>query len=146
MSVRRQIRQKDGLYFITFTCCHWLPLFEIVNGYELVYKQFDYLKSCGHYIAGYVIMPNHIHAVIAFKDTGKTINQIVGNMKRFLAYAIVERLEMLNKKEVLNKLAGSVNAADKKKGQLHQVFEPSFDAKWCYKDTLTNQKLDYYTW
>jgi REP element-mobilizing transposase RayT len=134
MSVRRQISEKEGIYFITFTCYNWMPLIEIVNGYDIIYKQFDYLKSCGHYIVGYTIMPNHAHAVIAFRNTGKSINSIMGNMKRFMAYEIVERLAKQNRKDILQKLAGGVNAADKKKGQLHQVFEPSFDAKDYYND------------
>jgi len=143
MSVRRKICEKDGLYFITFTCYNWLPLFDIINGYDLVYKQIDYLKSCGHYITGYVIMPNHIHALVAFKNAGKSVNSIVGNIKRFMAHDIVERLEQEGIKEILKSLADGVSAADKKKGQLHQVFEPSFDCKRCYSDKLTNQKLDY---
>ena len=143
MSVRRQRSEKDGLYFITFTCYNWLPLIDIVNGYDLVYKQFNYLKSCRHYIVGYIIMPNHIHALIAFKNTGKTINSIVGNIKRFMAYDIVERLEQRGRKDILQKLADGVNATDKKKGQLHQVFEPSFDGKWCYSEKIVYQKLDY---
>jgi hypothetical protein len=38
VSVRTPIEQTKGLYFITFTCCHWLPLFEIVEGYDTAYK------------------------------------------------------------------------------------------------------------
>ena len=143
MSVRHKISEKDGLYFITFTCYYWIPLFDIINGYDLVYKQFDYLKNCGHYIVGYVIMPNHVHALIAFKNTGKTVNSMVGNIKRFMAYNIVERLKHQDKSEILKKLAEGVYAADKKKGQLHQVFEPSFDCKYCYNNKLINQKLYY---
>ena len=40
MSVRHLIPQHEGMYFITFTCYDWLPLFEITNGHNLVYKQF----------------------------------------------------------------------------------------------------------
>jgi methylmalonyl-CoA mutase cobalamin-binding subunit len=79
-------------------------------------------------------MPAPGYAVIAFRNTGKSINSIMGNMKRFMAYEIVERLAKQNRKDILQKLAGGVNAADKKKGQLHQVFEPSFDAKDYYND------------
>jgi hypothetical protein len=31
-------------------------------------------------------MPDHLHAIVAFHNTGKTINSILGNGKRFLAY------------------------------------------------------------
>ncbi|MBL7877266.1 MAG: hypothetical protein JNL53_16495 [Cyclobacteriaceae bacterium] len=75
MSVRREIPEYDGIYFITITCSHWLHLFERSSGYEEVYKWFDHLKSKGHFIVGYVIMPNHIHVLIAFRNTqGVCIN------------------------------------------------------------------------
>lgn len=66
-------------------------MFEITNGYGVVYRWFDYLKCKGHYINGYVIMPNHLHAIIAFKNTGKKVNGIVGNGKRFMAYELVKK-------------------------------------------------------
>jgi len=53
-----------------------------------VYNWFDHLKGKGHFISGYVIMPNHIHTLIAFRNTGQAINTIVGNGKRFIAYEI----------------------------------------------------------
>jgi hypothetical protein len=33
MAVRIPIDQAEGLYFITFTCCDSLPLFEITDGF-----------------------------------------------------------------------------------------------------------------
>lgn len=101
MSVRRAITEYDGIYFITFTCYRWLYLFEEGKCYDVVYKWFDHLKSKGHYITGYVIMPNHVHALIGFRNTqGKSINTIVGNGKRFMAYEIVKRLTELNKEYI----------------------------------------------
>jgi putative transposase len=44
MAVKTPIEQTEGLYFITFTCCQWLPLFEITDGYDTVYKWFDFLN------------------------------------------------------------------------------------------------------
>jgi hypothetical protein len=58
MAVRTPIEQTEELYFITFTCCQRLPLFEITDGYDTVYKWFGYLKSKNHFLEGYVIMPN----------------------------------------------------------------------------------------
>lgn len=143
MSVRTQITESDGVYFITFTCYQWLPLIDKCNAYDLVYDQFNYLKSQGHYISGYVIMPNHVHALIGFKNTGKSINSIVGNLKRFLAYGIVNRLEQAGDTVLLSQLSAGVNATEKKRGKLHEVFEPSFDAKECRGRAFINQKLEY---
>jgi len=93
MSVKLKITEPDGIYFITVTWFKWLPLFSIAYSYDVVYKWFNYLKQTNHYITGYVIMPNHLHALIAFSNTGKNINKIIGNGKRFMAYDIVGKLK-----------------------------------------------------
>lgn len=88
-------------------------------------------------------MPNHVHALIAFKNTGLSINSIIGNTKRFLAYEIVKRLQHNNETELLAVLAAAVTPVDKKRGQLHEIFEPSFDCKECNSDMFINQKLHH---
>jgi hypothetical protein len=88
-------------------------------------------------------MPNHIHVLIAFHNTGKNINAIISNGKRFMAYEIVKRLEETGNKEILNRLADAVTPSDRKRGKLHQVFEPSFDWKKCRHTGFIKQKLDY---
>jgi REP element-mobilizing transposase RayT len=143
MTVRKLITQKLGVYFITFTCYNWLHLYQKVNGYDLVYEQFDYLKKQGHYILGYVIMPNHVHSLIAFREIDNSINAVIGNTKRFLAYAIIKRLELLKADDLLTLLANAVNSTDKKRGKLHKVFEPSFDCKECFSQGFLLQKLNY---
>ncbi len=143
MSVRRQITESNGIYFISFTCYNWLYLIEMVNGNDLVYKWYDYLKMNHHHIIGYVIMPNHVHSLIAFSNSRKSINSIIGNAKRFMAYEIVDRLSELRKYETLAVLKNGVNASDKKSGKIHQVFEPSFDWKECQSNHFIEQKLNY---
>ena len=89
MSVRRKINENNDVFFITITCARWLPLFKLTNGYDAVYKWFDYLKGQGHHLVAYVIMPNHLHAIIAFNTSGISINTIIGNGKRFMSYWLV---------------------------------------------------------
>ena len=143
MSVKSPIREKEGIYFITFTCCQWLPLIQQTNSYDAVYKWFDYLKSKGHYITGYVIMQNHLHVLIAFRRSGKNIATIISNGKRFIAYEIVKRLQKRGATAILKKLSEAVTTSDRKRGKLHQVFEPSFDWKECRTNSFIKQKLDY---
>jgi len=109
MSVRRKIWEPNGVFFLTFTCARWMPLFQLTDGYNAVYKWFDYLKQQGHYLAGYVIMPNHVHALIAFHTSSIPINTIIANDKRFMAYELVKRLKEQNKPEILEQLASWVN-------------------------------------
>ena len=143
MAVRLLQSDKDGIFYITFTCLNWHPLFELTDGYDIVYKWFDYLKTKGHFITGYVIMPNHIHILVGVKNSEKSINTIISNAKRFMAYEIVNRLREKRNTGVLGKLAKAVTASDVKRGKLHQVFEPSFDSKQCYTEAFTEQNLDY---
>lgn len=44
---------------------------------------------------------------------------------------------------ILKRLAQGVTKTDKKKGQKHRVFEPSFDAKYVQSDKFILQKLNY---
>jgi REP element-mobilizing transposase RayT len=143
MAVRTPIEQTEGLYFITFTCCQWLPLFEITDGYDTVYKWFDYLKSKNHFLKGYVIMPNHLHVLIDFSASPKSINAIVSNGKRFMAYELVKRLQKSGNDEMLKKLMQAVAASDKDRGKKHQVFERSFDCKLITTNHFFLEKLNY---
>jgi hypothetical protein len=143
VSTKRQIAESEGLYFITVTCHQWLPRIELTSGYDIVYKWFDHLKGKGHYLTGYVIMPNHLYVLIAFTKSDISINTIVGNGKRFMAYEIVKRFEEKGDMEMLNKLAEGVSSRDYKRGKLHEVFEPSFDWKECRSSRFINQKLNY---
>ena len=49
-------------------------------------------------------MTNHVHVVIAFHNTSKTINNIIGNGKRFIAYDIIKRLEKQQENTLLSKM------------------------------------------
>ena len=142
MAVRTPIEQGEGLYII-FTCCEWLPLFEITHGYDAVYKWFDYLKSKNHFVKGYVIMPNHLHVLIDFSKSLKSINTIVSNGKRFMAYELVKRLQEERKNEILKKLEDAVISSDKDRGKKHQVFERSFDCKPITSERFFLEKLNY---
>ena len=143
MSVRKTIPYSSGVFFITFTCVEWIPLFELTNSYDLIYKWFDILKRSGHAVHGYVIMPNHLHVIISFKNQDKSINTIVGNGKRFIAYDIVRRLVAAQAESVLNRLSNLINSTERNRNKKHAIFEPSFDWKDCSSIDIAEQKLNY---
>ena len=143
MSVRLlHQNQNGGIYFITFTCFRWKPLIQRTDAYDAVYKWFDYLTGKRAAIIGYAIMPNHVHLLIYLPPHFKTPNAVVGNAKRFLAYEIIKRLEAQKAEVLLQELHGAVKAREAKKGQIHKVFEESFDCKECYNKAFIEQKLD----
>ena len=72
MAIETIVTSK-GVYFITFTCYNWLPLFDTAVAYDDVYKFFEAIKRDGNDIVGYVIMPNHLHFLINYKKVKKYV-------------------------------------------------------------------------
>ena len=89
-------------------------------------------------------MPNHVHVLIAFKTSETSINTVIGNGKRFMAYEIVKRLELAGERNLLADLAKREEAGRKARRKLHDVWELSFDWKHCTTENFMRQKLDYY--
>jgi REP element-mobilizing transposase RayT len=143
MPVRTNMPFNAGLYFITFTCYKWLALIEQTNSYDLVYKWFDYLKTQGHEIVGYVIMPNHVHAMVDFSTSTKKLNTVIGDGKRFIAYDIIKRLKEKGEVATLSLLEKAVQSKDKANGHLHEVWKESFNWKYCETAKFAYQKLLY---
>jgi len=88
-------------------------------------------------------MPNHVHALLYFPEMPKSLNTVIGNAKRFLAYEIIKRLEKKKAIVLLDILHAGVKKRERKKGQIHKVFEESFEAKECYTKDFVYQKLNY---
>jgi len=94
-------------------------------------------------VVGYVIMPNHIHCILNFPEKGFSLNKIISNAKRFMAYDILKRLMMNGEREILTQLKAGPTQSRKDKGQLHAAFRDSFDAKAITSERFLEQKLRY---
>ena len=107
-------------------------------------KWFEYLVSQKACLLGYVIMPNHFHGLIYVDENSeKTINQLVANGKRFLAYEIIKKLKEQNSDDLLIKLESGRSKREIVRGSKHVVFIPSFDGKLCFNREMVETKLDY---
>ena len=144
MATHKQIELKNEIFFITFTCYRWLPLFQITDLYSCFNKWFKYLADNETSLLAYVIMPNHFHCVLFVDDScTKSLNSLVGNGKRFLAYEVIKRLKLTKNHRLLKQLSEGVTSKERNKGKLHQVFKPSFDGKLCFNRKMVETKLDY---
>ena len=118
-------------------------MYEELKMYDSVYKHLNNFINKGETICGYVIMPNHIHLLIYHKEENGQLKNLVGNLKRFMAYDMVELYTQSGRTESLMQMTKGITDRDKKKKQLHRVFEDSFDVKRCYNDNFIQQKLNY---
>jgi REP element-mobilizing transposase RayT len=138
-----KVIHSAGIYFITFTCYKSLTLIEQSKAYDLIYTWFNILSGQGHTITGYVIMPNHIHFLLHYNGGHHSLNTIIGNGKRFLAYDIVKRLKEQQQTHLIIKLKSGVKDKDRSRGKIHEVWKKAFDAKECRTDDFCFQKLQY---
>ena len=67
----------------------------------------------------------------------------MANGKRFIAYEIVKRLKEKDANRILLQLREGLTPKQLEKGQQHQVFEESFDAKPIYHRQFLIQKVNY---
>ncbi len=142
MAIKRT-QLDSGAYFCSFTCLQWLPLIEITNLYDNIYQWLNLLVKAGHQVTGFVIMPNHLHLLLHVNASETTVNKILGNGKRFMAYEIVKRLKAIDRMDLLKILSENVSAEERARKKKHRVFEPSSDIKLCYTEKFVIQKLEY---
>ena len=109
-----------------------------------MYKWFVILKEKYQAdIVAYIIMPNHLQAILHFHKEGFNLNSIISNGKRFMACEIIKRLKAAGSTSMLKKLSSLVTEREKKKGQLHKVFKDSIDAKAIITQQFLLQKINY---
>jgi REP element-mobilizing transposase RayT len=139
----RKLRDKDGaVYFATFTCHQWVPLFHELDAYDLIYEWMHIAHAKGYHFLGYVIMPNHVHLVIRVPEGG-AINTMLGNAKRFMAYELVQRLTAAGRQDLLARLQQGLRPSDIERGQKHRVFATSTDLIELFSGKMIEQKLKY---
>ena len=142
MSVHTVVN-TEGIYFITFTCYKWLPLIEASGGYDIVYNFFDVMKRKWHTLLAYVIMLNHIHIILHYQRGKESLNSLIGNGKRFMAYEMIKRLYQMNYSDLLVTLQRAVRKTDCTRGKKHEIWISGFDVKECRTEKFVLQKLIY---
>jgi hypothetical protein len=90
-----------------------------------------------------VILPNHLHLILYYSGGQQSLNTIIGNGKRFMAYKIIKRLQEQRESSLLKKLQADVKSKDKARGKKHMVWINTFDVKECRTEKFILQKLCY---
>ena len=86
---------------------------------------------------------NHLHSLVFTKNEQDTINNIIGETKRFMAYEIVKRLRRGGRKDLLKIIHDTVGPNEAKKNKYHNLFQTSADIKEIVTEKFISQKLNY---
>jgi len=81
-------------------------------------------------------MPSYVLAIIAFSNSSKSINSIISNGKRFMAYDFIKKLTDQHQHLILQDLSSALNNTKRKEGKRHNVFETSLDWKECRTEKI----------
>ena len=88
-----KIRNKEGLYFVTFTVVQWIDIFTRPEFAEVVVDSLSFcIREKGLRVHAWVLMPNHFHGILSATDN-HNLSDIIRDFKKFTAGKILKELE-----------------------------------------------------
>ena len=92
MSTGYQIKDQEGLYYLTFQVINWIDIFTRQIYRDIVIENLKYCQqNKGLQVFAYVIMSNHIH-IIANSSEGK-LSDTIRDFKKFTSRVIIENVK-----------------------------------------------------
>src|SRR5579885_2627609 len=90
----KRYQQTRDLHFITFSCYHRAPLLSAPQSRDLFLNTLERTRLWyGFYVAGYVVMPEHVHLLISEPERSnlavalQMLKQVVSRKLRREAYS-----------------------------------------------------------
>ena len=144
MSEKYKVRNQAGLHFVTFTIIDWIDIFTKPVYKHIIINSFIYCQSNkGLIIHAYVIMSNHIHAILSTNNISPLQN-IIKDFKKYTSKRIVEAIKEhpeSRRKWLLHRFE---NAAKRiKRGVNYKVWQNGFHPVELYNNIMIKQRLDY---
>ncbi len=136
MRSRYRITSDSGCYFVTSTIIDWVPLIINDDIFMIILKSFQFCQeNKGLQLLGFVIMPNHFHAIINMEKSEK-IPSVIRDLKRHTSQEISKYLENHSRRKLFWKdhfYGGKVN----------NVWQEGYHPEMIKSDKWFLQKLDY---
>jgi putative transposase len=139
MKTRYKIFEDCDYYFVTSTILDWMPVFRDEKYCRIIIDSLEYCRKFkGLKLYYYVIMPDHIHAIISSEKN--RIVDIMRDFKRFTSKSISSLAEDEETQFVLRKFR---KYADKDKNCKYRVWQSGFHPQAITSDDMLNQKMEY---
>ncbi len=125
-------------HFITCTVVAWLPAFSNPRFAKVILDSLTFLhRSRDIDIIAYVLLENHMHAVVVGPELGKRI----GEFKSFTARQIIDGMKEHGFETMLNELKFFKNRH--KIDQQYQLWQEGSHPKVIQHEDVMEQKIDY---
>jgi putative transposase len=136
---RSRYRFSDDNYphFLTCSVVGWLPVFARPDVVGIVYDSWRFLQQHGRItLLGYVVMENHLHAVVSSANLSKEI----GDFKSYTARRIIDLLRE-RRDSVIELL--ELFKARHKADQQFQLWQEGSHPQQVFDEEMMTQKLEY---
>jgi len=88
-----KIRDQGQVHFVTCTVLQWVDIFTRSVYADLVIESLNFcIREKGLSVHAWVLMPNHLHAILSAKD-GFILSDILRDFKKYTAGKILKELE-----------------------------------------------------
>jgi REP element-mobilizing transposase RayT len=144
MSDKYTIRNKQGIYFMTFTIVGWVDLFTRVSFRDVVVESLKYCqKEKGLIIYAWCLMPSHLHLIAAARD-GFDLSDIIRDFKKFTNKKIITLIknEPESRRDWLLDMFEEAGR-DLKRFKYYKVWQDGSMAKELLTGNMAFQKLEY---
>jgi len=138
-----QIKDQEGLYYLTFQVVDWVDIFTCQIYRDIVIDSFKYaIENKDFQLFAYVIMSNHVH-LIANSGAGRLSNT-VGDIKKYSSKKILETIRTFpesRREWLLNRF--SYRASQHLRNKRYQVWTHENHAIYLYSPEFITEKLEY---
>jgi len=143
MSDSYKIDNQEGLYFLTFQIIQWIDIFTRQVYRDIVLDSFRFCqKEKGLHIHSWVIMSNHVHAVLSSDD--ENLSGTIRDFKTFTSKAIVDTIKNENESRKEWMLALFESEAKKhKRNKNYQVWTHDNHPVELFSNKFIDQKVEY---
>jgi REP element-mobilizing transposase RayT len=143
MSTGYQIKDQEGLYYLTFQVVDWVDIFTRQVYRDIVIDSFQFaIMNKDFQLFAYVIMSNHIH-LIANSSVGK-LSDSIRDIKKYTSKKIIETIQTIHESRrewLLNRF--EFRAKQHKRNQSYQVWTHENHAIYLYSPEFIAEKLEY---
>lgn len=137
---RYRITEGIGVYFITFTITAWLPIFVDERPISILIDSF---KHCIEYndlqITAYVIMSNHLHAVLF--DVNFDPENLTKTLTGFRKYTGLRLCDYVDGH--FSPSIAAILRTDISVDRDRQFWQPGWHAEGIFSQSFLQQKVDY---
>ncbi len=143
MSTGYQIKDQDGLYFLTFQIVDWIDIFTRQSYRDMFLDSLRYCqKEKGLQVFGYVIMSNHVHLIVNSID--RKLSDVVRDLKKHTSKKFIKICNESNESRKKWMLTAFKDYAKKhSKKSEYQVWTHENHAIVLYTQKFTWEKLTY---